>query len=71
MLNVEEKNLLAVFHTGSRIAAMEDLRMVLGQVEDKELEELCRHVMDKLTTMSDEEYAALNLEMDEEFRYGE
>lgn len=71
MFNVEEKNLIAVFHTGSREAVIEDLRMVLDHVDDTELEEVCNRTLNKLMKISDEEYAALNLEMDEGFAYEE
>lgn len=71
MFNVEEQNLLALFHTGSRKDTINDFKMMLDHIGDKELEEVCRHVLDKLSKMSDEEYAALDLEVDEGFEYGE
>jgi len=71
MFNVEEQNLLAVLHAETREATIADIRMVLENIEDLELEEVCRHTLDKLMKISDEEYAALELEVDEGFAYEE
>lgn len=71
MFNVEEQNLLAVLHAESREATIADIRMVLDNIDDLELEEVCRHTLNKLMKISDEEYAALDLEVDEGFAYDE
>lgn len=71
IFNVEEKNILALFQAGSRQGTIDNFKMVLGNIEDKELEEVCQHIFDKLTKMSDEEYAALDLKADEEFEFEE
>ncbi|MEI3258913.1 MAG: transposon-transfer assisting family protein [Faecalimonas umbilicata] len=71
MFNVEEQNLLAVLHADTREATIADIRMVLNNIDDLELEELCSHTLDKLMKISDEEYAALDLEVDEGFAYEE
>ena len=71
MFNVEEQNLLAVLHAESREATIADIRMVLDNIDDLELEEVCRHTLNKLIKISDEEYAALDLEVDEGFAYDE
>ena len=71
MFNVEEQNLLAVLHAESREATVADIRMVLDNIDDLELEEVCRHTLNKLMKISDEEYAALDLEVDEGFAYDE
>lgn len=71
MFNVEEQNLLAVLHADTREATIADIRMVLNNIDDLELEELCSHTLDKLMKISDEEYAALDLEADEGFAYEE
>ena len=71
MFNVEEQNLLAVLHAESREATIADIRMVLDNIDDLELEEVCRHTLNKLMKISDEEYAALDLEVDEGFTYEE
>lgn len=71
IFNVEEKNILALFHAGTRQDTIDNFKMVLGNIEDKELEEVCQHIFDKLTKMSDEEYAALDLKTDEEFEFEE
>lgn len=71
MFNVEEQNLLAVLHADTREATIADIRMVLNNIDDLELEELCSHTLDKLMKISDEEYAALDLGVDEGFAYEE
>ena len=71
MFNVEEQNLLAVLHADTREATIADIRMVLNNIDDLELEELCSYTLDKLMKISDEEYAALDLEVDEGFAYEE
>lgn len=71
MFNVEEQNILAVLHAETREATIADIRMVLDNIDDLELEEVCRHTLNKLMKISDEEYAALNLEVDEGFAYDE
>ena len=45
--------------------------MVLDNIDESELEEVCRHTLNKLMKISDEEYAALDLEVDEGFSYEE
>lgn len=71
MFNVEEQNILAVLHAETRGATIADIRMVLNNIDDLELEEMCRHTLNKLMKISDEEYAALDLEVDEGFAYEE
>ncbi|OUN70929.1 hypothetical protein B5G11_04065 [Drancourtella sp. An57] len=71
MFNVEEQNILAVLHAETREATIADIRMVLDNIDDLELEEVCRHTLNKLMKISDEEYAALDLEVDEGFAYEE
>lgn len=71
MFNVEEQNILAVLHAETREATIADIRMVLDNIDDLELEEVCRHTLNKLMKISDEEYAALDLEVDEGFAYDE
>lgn len=71
MFNVEEQNILAVLHAETREDTIADIRMVLDNIDDLELEEVCRHTLNKLMKINDEEYAALNLEVDEGFAYDE
>ena len=71
MFNVEEQNILAVLHAETREDTIADIRMVLDNIDDLELEEVCRHTLNKLMKISDEEYAALDLEVDEGFVYEE
>lgn len=71
MFNVEEQNILAVLHAETREATIADIRMVLNNIDDLELEKVCRHTLNKLIKISDEECAALDLEVDEGFAYEE
>lgn len=71
IFNVEEQNILAALHAETREATIADIRMVLDNIDDLELEEVCSHTLDKLMKISDEEYAALDLEVDEGFAYEE
>lgn len=48
MFNVEEQNLLAVLHAESREATIADIRMMLDNIDDLELEEVCLHTLNKL-----------------------
>ena len=54
MFNVEEQNILAVLHAETREATIADIRMVLDNIDDLELEEVCRHTLNKLMKISDE-----------------
>lgn len=71
MFNVEEQNILAVLHAETREVIIVDIRMVIDNIDDLELEEVCRHTLNKLMKISDEEYTALDLEVDEGFAYEE
>ena len=59
-LNVEEMNLLFLFDTSSREAAIQDILSRLSFVEDAELEEICEQTILKLEQMTDEEFSALD-----------
>lgn len=76
-LTFEEKNLLVIYNSaGTReglIAALEDMRGYL-EPDEAELQELTDSALDKLRTMSDEQYAALDLTPDfdpKDFAYDE
>lgn len=59
-LNVEEMNLLFLFDTSSREAAIQDILSRLSFVDDEELEEICEQTVLKLEQMTDEEFSALD-----------
>ena len=59
-LNVEEMNLLFLFDTTSREAAIQDILSRLSFVDDEELEEICKQTVMKLEQMTDEEFSALD-----------
>ena len=62
-LNVEEMNLLFLFDTSSREAAIQDILSRLSFVDDEELEEICEQTVLKLEQMTDEEFSALDFSM--------
>lgn len=59
-LNVEEMNLLFLFDTSSREAAIQDILSRLSFVDEEELEEICKQTALKLEQMTDEEFSALD-----------
>ena len=59
-LNVGDMNLLFLFDTSSREAAIQDILSRLSFVDDEELEEICEQTVLKLEQMTDEEFSALD-----------
>ena len=59
---VEETNLMCIYNTGTRQGLMAELTAMQTHLEpdETELSELTRSVTEKLSTMSDEEYADLS-----------
>ena len=63
---VEEMSLIhALNHTCRRMLIFE-IRASLPDMEDRELEELCEKTLQKVVTMSDDEFAAIDFTVDEE-----
>lgn len=62
-LNVEEMNLLFLFDTSTREAAIRDILSRLSSVGDEELKEICAQTAEKLKGMTDEEFAALDFDV--------
>lgn len=58
---VEETNLMCIYNTGTRQGLIAELAAMQTHLEpdETELSELTRSVTEKLSTMSDEEYANL------------
>ena len=71
-LNVEEMNLLYMFDTSSRKAAVRDILDRFLFLENEELKEICQQTVQKLKAMTDEEFAAIDFTLyDEEDFDGE
>ncbi len=58
---VEETNLMCIYNTGTRQGLIAELAAMQTHLEpdETELSELTRSVMEKLSAMSDEQYAGL------------
>lgn len=71
-LNVEEMNLLYMFDTSSRKAAVQDILDRFPFLENEELREICQQTVNKLDAMTDEEFATIDFTIyDEEELDGE
>ena len=59
----EEMNLMCIYNTGSRTGLIDSLREMRGELspEETELSELTDSALGKLQTMSDAEFAQLEL----------
>ena len=68
-LNVEEMNLLYMFDTSSRKAAVQDILDRLPFLENEELKEICQRTVTKLENMTDEEFDVIDFTIydEEEF----
>lgn len=68
-LNVEEMNLLYMFDTSSRNAAVQDILDRFPFLENEELKEICQQTVKKLEHMTDEEFKAIDFTVydEEEF----
>ena len=62
---VEEINLMCVFDRRNRTELIEEIDSVLLHLDDKDMEELAKQVIDKLQNMTDEEFAEVVLEATE------
>lgn len=59
---VEEVNLMCVFEGQDRRGMVADIKNVIPHIQDSEMVELAGQVLGKLETMSDEEFAEIELE---------
>lgn len=59
---VEEINLMCVFDRRNRTELIEEIDSVLLHLDDTDMEELAKQVIDKLQNMTDEEFAEVVLE---------
>lgn len=60
LFTVEEINLMCIFDMSSRNALMSDLIATTGDFEDEEILEIAIAILQKLATMSDEDFAAID-----------
>lgn len=70
-LNVEEMNLLYMFDTSNRKAAVQDILDRFPFLENEELKEICQQTVKKLETMTDEEFGQIAFSVYEEDYDGE
>ncbi len=71
-LNVEEMNLLYMFDTSCRRAAVQDILDRFPFLENEELKDICQQTVRKLEMMSDEEFEQIDFTIyDEEDMDGE
>ena len=59
---VEEINLMCVFEGQDRMGMIADIKNVIPHIQDSEMVELSRQVLEKLEAMNDEEFAEVALE---------
>ena len=59
---VEEINLMCVFEGQDRKGMIAEIKNVIPHIQDSDMVELSRQVLEKLETMSDEEFAEVALE---------
>lgn len=70
-LNVEEMNLLYMFDTSNRRAAVQDILDRFPFLENEELKEICQQTVKKLEFMTDEEFGQIDFSVYEEEYDGE
>ena len=63
MVTYEERQLMAIYNTGTRKGLLEELTEMQSYIsaEEKELNKLTASAIRKLQEMSDDDYAALDL----------
>ena len=63
VFTVEESNLICIFQSDSRTKVIEDINRALKHIDDTDMIELCRNVLEKLGKINDEEFAKVELEI--------
>ena len=58
---VEEINLMCVFEGQDRSGMIADIKNVISHIQDSDMVELSKQVLEKLEAMSDEDYAEVAL----------
>lgn len=66
---VEETNLICIYNTGTREGLLEELSKMQTHLEEDETEliELTKSVMDKISTMSNDDFVDVILELVADF----
>ena len=59
---VEEINLMCVFEGQDRMGMVADIKNTIPHIQDSDMVELSKQVLEKLEAMSDEEFAEVALE---------
>jgi hypothetical protein len=67
--NVEEINLICIYNTGTRTGLLSELTKMQTHLaqDEKELFNLTQSVVDKLSTMSDDEFDSITAELIADF----
>lgn len=60
---VEEINFMCVFETQDRMDMIGQIRQVMPHIKDSDMEKLGEQVLGKLQSMTDEEFAEVDLEV--------
>lgn len=63
---VEEMSLIQALNYTCRRMLIFEIRASLPNMEDRELKELCEKTLQKVATMSDDEFAAIDFTVDDE-----
>ena len=58
---VEEINLISIYHTGTRRELVEEMTAALPHM-DSDFQELARRTLDKLDTLTDDEFSQLAID---------
>ncbi|MDR3310950.1 MAG: transposon-transfer assisting family protein [Oscillospiraceae bacterium] len=61
LFTVEEANLMCIFNTSGRERLMTELTAAIGGFDESELIEIAKTALAKLSEMSNEDFAALDL----------
>lgn len=62
IFTVEECNLISIFASENRTKVMRDISNAIPHLDDEEMIDLSLQVVDKLKSMSNEEFAKLEIE---------
>jgi len=65
--SVEEINLMCIYDTSSRTALLDDLHTGLNDVYDPDMRDIFGSVIEKLETVSDEEFADIGFYIADEY----
>ena len=66
IFTVEEVNLVKAFDHTTRMMAIFDMKSSIPTIENEELRELCEKTLQKVSDMTDDEFAAIDFTVYEE-----